>query len=91
MILLNNQYFMESIRCFFLFRGSNLSGPGGYAVITHHDFGTVDGRIFETKEQVGGNGGGGVGNDCKVWPPPTKPVISGISYVWVPYKSYEGL
>eukprot|EP00434_Breviolum_minutum_P031949 symbB.v1.2.028252.t3/scaffold2980.1/size66004/1 len=28
------------------------AGPGGYAVITHHDFGTVDGRIFETKEQA---------------------------------------
>ena len=28
-------------------------GPGGYAVITHHDFGSVDGRIFETKEQAG--------------------------------------
>ena len=62
---------------FFFSVARTCTGPGGYAVITHHDFGTVDGRIFETKEQVGGNGGGGVGNDCKVWPPPYK-----ASYKW---------
>ena len=36
-------------------------------------------------------GAGGLGMTARYGPPPTKPVISGVSYVWVPYKSYEGL